>query len=163
MHESSIFAIFLHREPSAAMEPADSVSIKMHAGLEGDHYSLERPDHEPDQEVTLIEWEAVEGAVKESGIPLSIAECRRNLVTKGVRLNPLVGQEFEIGDVRLKGIRLCHPCSHLQGLTRPGVLDSLKNRGGLRAQVLAGGTISVGDAITIPTATSSELVTEHAG
>ena len=167
MSDSSIFAIFLHRQPSGVMVPVESVLAKIGAGLESDRYALERSDHEPDQEVTLIEWEAVDAAVRESGIPLTIAESRRNLVTRGVRLNPLVGQEFGIGGVRLKGIRLCHPCSHLQALTRPGVLKALKNRGGLRAQVLEGGTIHVGDHVTIPATssldTSSESASEHAG
>ena len=98
-------------------------------------------------EVTLIECEAVESATRESGVSLTTAESRRNLVTRGVRLNPLVGQEFEVGGVRLRGIRLCHPCGHLEALTRPGVLKALANRGGLRAQVLEGGTIRVGDRI----------------
>ena len=162
MSDSSISAIFLHRDRAGVMESVESVTARIGRGLEGDRYSIERPDHEADQEVTLIESEAVEAAVSETGIPLTIAESRRNLVTRGVRLNPLVGQEFEVGGVRLKGIRLCHPCSHLQDLTRPGVLKALVNRGGLRAQVVASGTIHVGDQITVP-ATSPSSVSEHAG
>ncbi len=153
MSESCVVAIFVHREPAGAMVPVDSVPAKVGSGLEGDLYfqvnGSDKTEDGPSEEVTLIESEAVEAAVSESGLPLTIAESRRNLVTKGVRLNPLVGQEFTVGGVRLKGIRLCHPCSHLQKLTRPGVLKALKNRGGLRAQVIVGGTIRVGDRLTI--------------
>lgn len=154
MSNSSVVAIFLHKKPAAVMVPVESVTAKVGGGLEGDIYfrDEESPQTEdsPSQEVTLIESEAVENAVSETGIPLTIAESRRNVVTKGIRLNPLVGKEFQVGEVRLKGIRLCHPCSHLQKLTRPGVLKALTNRGGLRAQVIEGGTIHVGDRLSVP-------------
>ena len=151
MTEASVVAIFLHRHKKRPMDPVESVRAEAGAGLEGDTY-YEDPGSKADQsggdrEVTLIECEAVESATRESGVPLTTAESRRNLVTRGVRLNPLVGQEFEVGGVRLRGIRLCHPCGHLEALTRPGVLKALANRGGLRAQVVEGGTIRVGDRI----------------
>jgi len=59
----------------------------------------------------------------------------------------LVGRDFQVGEVRLRGVRLCEPCSHLEGLTREGVLTGLVHRGGLRADIISGGTIRVGDAI----------------
>lgn len=153
MNEAAVVAIFLHRQRALPMGSVESVRVEAGAGLEGDTY-FRGPGSKADRsggdrEVTLIESEAVEAAARESGVPLTTAESRRNLVTRGVRLNPLVGQEFVVGGVRLRGIRLCHPCGHLESLTRPGVLKSLKNRGGLRAEVVEGGTIRVGDRVAV--------------
>ena len=74
-------------------------------------------------------------------------ETRRNVVTRGIALNHLVGKRFRVGEVLLQGIRLCEPCDHLESLTRPGVRQALLHRGGLRAQILEGGVIRVGDPI----------------
>ena len=153
MNDAAVVAIFLHRQSVLPMDSVESVRVQAGARLEGDAYfrgpgsTADRSGG--DREVTLIESEAVEAATRESGVPLTTAESRRNLVTRGVRLNPLVGQEFVVGGVRLRGIRLCHPCDHLESLTRPGVLKSLKNRGGLRAEVVEGGTIRVGDRVAV--------------
>jgi MOSC domain-containing protein YiiM len=68
---------------------------------------------------------------------------------KGVGLNELVGREFQVGDVRLRGQRLCQPCDHLESLTRPGVKAAYRDRAGLRAQILIGGVIRVGDLISV--------------
>jgi MOSC domain-containing protein YiiM len=72
---------------------------------------------------------------------------RRNIVTRGVPLKHLVGQQFRVGDVTLRGLRLCEPCAHLERLSHPGVREALIHRGGLRAQILTDGTIRVGDSI----------------
>ena len=78
---------------------------------------------------------------------LTPAESRRNVATRGIDLNALVGREFRIGPVRAFGQRLCEPCVHLQRLTRPGVVAGLVHKGGLRADLLSGGEIRVGDRI----------------
>jgi MOSC domain-containing protein YiiM len=70
---------------------------------------------------------------------------RRQVVVRGVRVNDLIGKRFRIGDVECLGVEICEPCLHLQGLTRPGIINDLVHRGGLRADFLPGGTISVGD------------------
>ena len=90
------------------------------------------------------------GAV-EYEITLEPAQARRNLVTRGVPLNHLIGREFAVGDVVLRGLRLCEPCGHLEKLTIKGIEKSLRHRGGLRAQVVQGGVLRSGDTIT-PTA-----------
>jgi len=121
-------------------------------GLEGDRYFnasgtySDRPG--PAREITLIESEAIEAMARDNELAISPGDARRNVVTRGVALNHLVGREFVVGGVWLRGIRLCEPCSHLEGLTRRGVLAGLIHRGGLRAQILRGGEIRVGDAIT---------------
>jgi MOSC domain-containing protein YiiM len=81
------------------------------------------------------------------GIKVTAAETRRNIATTGVPLNHLVDREFSVGEVRLRGTRLCEPCKYLEGLTRPGVMGGLVHRGGVRAQILNEGVIRVGDVI----------------
>ncbi|MER5931834.1 MOSC domain-containing protein [Streptomyces sp. NPDC002054] len=98
-------------------------------------------------DVTLIEAEALEALAREHGITLTPAECRRNLVCREIRLNPLVDQEFQIGAVILRGLKLSEPCARLEQLVRPGLIRGLLHRGGLRAEVVRGGTIRVGDRI----------------
>jgi len=120
-------------------------------GLEGDRYFEAAgtfSDHPGDgRDVTLIELEALEALRAETGIELSPADSRRNLVTCGVPLNHLVGRELRVGEVVLRGTRLCEPCAHLARLTDPGVLPGLVHRGGLRADLVRGGVIKAGDPI----------------
>jgi hypothetical protein len=97
-------------------------------------------------QLTLIEAEALEALAAE-GIAISWEQARRNVVTRGVGLNTLVGRRFLIGDVECVGRRLAEPCSHLQRLAPQGILAGLVHRGGLRADILAGGTIRVGDLV----------------
>ena len=119
-------------------------------GLEGDRYAAgigTFSERLGKRDVTLIESEALEAYTRESGQKLSAAEARRNLLTQGVRLNDLVGREFQVGTVRLRGLRLSEPCTHLMRLTRPGTLRGLVHRGGLVAEVLCDGELAVGDKI----------------
>ena len=138
---------------SAAKEPMRAVEQVVAipgAGLEGDRYALRQGTFfkpEPDFELTLIEAEAIEAARRDYHLELGPGNARRNLVTRGVPLNHLVGREFRIGGVRLRGLRLCEPCDHLQQLTGQSVIKGLRHRGGLRAQILTPGTIRVGDQV----------------
>ena len=120
-------------------------------GIEGDRYYHAKGTFSDrvgrDGEVTLIELEAIEALVREGGVDLDPGDARRNIVTRGAPLNHLVGREFLVGGTRLRGMRLCEPCSHLEKLTRPGVIKGLIHRGGLRAEILVGGEIRVGDRV----------------
>jgi MOSC domain-containing protein YiiM len=120
-------------------------------GLEGDRYFNHTGTYSKksgaDREVTLIEVEAIEALAREYKIALEPGAARRNIVTRGVPLNHLVGREFRVGDVTLRGLRLCEPCAHLERLSHSGVREALIHRGGLRAQILTDGTIRVGDSI----------------
>ncbi|MFD0342161.1 MOSC domain-containing protein [Streptomyces sp. NPDC127117] len=98
-------------------------------------------------DVTLIEAETLDALALEYGITLTPAECRRNLVCRDIRLNPLVDQEFQVGTVILRGLRLSEPCARLEQLVRPGLIRGLLHRGGLRAEVIRGGTIRVNDRV----------------
>src|SRR5215218_7587861 len=97
--------------------------------------------------LTLIEAEALEGLLEDTGIELSAAESRRQVLTRGVRLNDLVGRRFSVGEVECVGEEWCEPCSHLQAMTQPGVLRGLVHRDGLRADIVSGGRIAVGDRV----------------
>ena len=120
-------------------------------GLEGDRYFKQAGTYSNNpgsgHDVTLVEIEAIESLKRNHGIELGPGESRRNIVTRGVSLNHLVGRDFKVGAVTLRGVRLCEPCSHLEGLSRKGVQDALIHRGGLRAEIVSGGSIRVGDPI----------------
>jgi MOSC domain-containing protein YiiM len=130
--------------------PSPVQSVEAHAGkgLEGNRYYFDdgaKP--KPGQALTLIAAEALEGLAAEHGIELSAAESRRNVLTRGIDLNALVGKRFRVGSVECEGVELCEPCSGLQKLTQPGVIKGLLHRGGLNADILSDGVISVGDEV----------------
>ncbi len=136
------------REPMRAVQQAEAIPG---VGLEGDRYANRQGTFykpEPDFELTLIEAEAIEALGREYGVELAPGDARRNVVTRGVPLNHLVGREFRIGAVKIRGIRLCEPCDHLQRLTGHPVIKGLRHRGGLRAQILSQGAIRVADLVS---------------
>jgi MOSC domain-containing protein YiiM len=146
-----VAGIFLGPVATKPMQAVTEVRAVAGRGLEGDRY-FERTGTYSDtpgsgREVTLIESEAVASAGRDDGLDLAPGDARRNIVTAGVPLNHLVGREFLVGEVRLRGMRLCEPCAHLARLTRRPVVKSLTHRGGLRAEIVAGGTIREGDPI----------------
>jgi MOSC domain-containing protein YiiM len=114
-------------------------------GLEGDRKTSD--NNAPDRQLTLIESEAIEALRRELDLSLLPGDARRQVVTRGVPLNHLVGREFRIGAVRARGLRLCEPCEHLASLTQPKVLPGLVHRGGLRAEILTAGVIRAGDEV----------------
>lgn len=127
------------------MLPVAHVRAIVGAGLEGDRYCT---NGDPTKQITLTEAEALEASARDYGVELKNDETRRNVLTRGVALNHLVGREFRVGPVRLRGLKLCEPCGHLQSLTGKEMIKLLRHRGGLRAEILEGGVIKVGDAIT---------------
>ena len=146
--------ILIAASPAADMESRPSVRAEPGKGLEGDRYfagvgTFSPPSRKPDYELTLIEQENVELFAAEPGLRFTSVLARRNLVTKGIRLNSLVGQEFFVGEVHIRGIRLCEPCAHLAKRSFPEILKGLVHKGGLRAQILSAGTIRVGDPILL--------------
>ena len=121
-------------------------------GLKGDRYFRKTGSFSKTpgsgREVTLIEMEAVEALKREYQIAIDAAQARRNIVTQGIALNHLIDRQFAVGEVVLRGTRLCDPCSHLEKLTIKGVMRGLIHRGGLRADVVRGGIIRVGDVVS---------------
>jgi MOSC domain-containing protein YiiM len=114
-------------------------------GLEGNRYFY---DEAPSgRALTLIAVEAIEAFRDETGIPLTAAESRRNVLTRGIDLNALVGKRFRVGDVECVGVELCEPCAHLESVTHPGVVKGMVHRAGLNADILTDGEIAVGDPV----------------
>ena len=150
MFEGTVVSINIAPEAEAPMQSVSEARAVPGRGLEGDRYfdqkgTFSKP--QPDRELTLIEAEAIEALKRELGVDYGLSDSRRNVVTRGVPLNHLVGREFWIGDVKARGLKLCEPCSHLQRLSHPKVLPGLVHRGGLRAQILTEGTIRVAESI----------------
>jgi MOSC domain-containing protein YiiM len=152
MPNGTVESIHIASDAAQATQSLEQVVAIPGEGLEGDRYALKTGtfyEPRPDYELTLIEAEAVEALEREDKVKIDAGEARRNIVTRNVPLNHLVGKEFEIGEVRIRGIRLCEPCDHLQKLTGKKVLKGLIHRGGLRAQILTKGTIRVGDSVKV--------------
>jgi len=137
-------------EPMLSIDQAHAVPGK---GLEGDRYYLGTGHFSgnggPSYELTLIEVEAIEALKRDYNFELLPKDARRNIVTTGVPLNHLVQREFLIGEVLVRGRRLCEPCFHLAQLTHYTALSGLIHRGGLRAQILTEGIIHIGDTIRL--------------
>jgi MOSC domain-containing protein YiiM len=135
----TVEGITLVKDASGAIERVDAVHAEAGAGLEGDYHG----------DLTLIAAEALEGLREDTGIELAGHVTRRNVLTRGIDLNALVGQRFSVGSVEAVGVELAEPCTKLRRLSgEPGVLRGLVHRGGLRADVLRDGRIAVGDAIS---------------
>jgi uncharacterized protein YcbX len=122
-------------------------------GIDGDRYFLgtgtfSPTARKPSQEVTLVEVEEVERFNLLCGADRRPEDLRRNLVIQAMKLNDLVGHRFAIGSVIFEGIRLCEPCSYLAGITQAEVLRELVHRAGLRAAIIHGGTVRVGDDVS---------------
>lgn len=153
MWNGKLEGIYISPQKGADMQPLEQVRAVPGKGLEGDRYFQEaeaRPDeHDPENEVTLIEAEAYDALCRDYGLDLDPGTSRRNLVTRGTPLNHLVDRTFRVGEITLLGIELCEPCNHLVKLSgRREILPALVHRGGLRARILTGGAIRLGDAIS---------------
>lgn len=151
MFKGTVVSIHIAPAAEAAMQAVDEVRAVPGQGLEGDRYfnqtgTFSRP--QPDRELTLIESEAIEAFSVGVGVQLDQGFSRRNIVTRGVPLNHLVDREFLIGEVRVRGLRLCEPCKHLAKVAHSAVLPGLVHRGGLRAQILTAGTIFAGAVVS---------------
>ena len=122
-------------------------------GLAGDRYATGTgrysADAKVDRHITLIEAEEIEALDARTRIALAAGETRRNVTTRGIRLNELVGRRFRIGAVECEGTRLCEPCAYLADLLGRPVLEPLVHRAGLRARILADGEIALGDEVVV--------------
>lgn len=152
MAEATVEGIFIAPAGEAPLSAVDAVEAIAGVGLQGDRYAKRAGTYSskqgPKRQVTLIEGEALDAAERDYEIALPPGATRRNIVTRGIALNHLLGREFSVGPARLRGVTLCEPCMHMEGLSGvPGVRLALIHRGGLNAEILDGGTIRVGDHI----------------
>lgn len=141
--------IFVSDKAKRLPVAVDSARVVAGRGIEGDRYFLGKGSFShwrgTGRALTLVEAEALED------VGLGFAASRRNVVVRGVDLNALVGVRFKVGPVSCMGRRLCEPCKHLERLEGDGLMRALAGRGGLRADVLSDGIISVGDAVVVDT------------
>lgn len=144
--------IFVRQSSVGPQTELEQIEVVTGAGIKGDRY-FDRHE-EPGQNITLIEAEEIESFVAEYSRPNDLSISNRNLVTRGVRLNELVGREFMVGDIRLRGIKLCEPCLDLGNslaspeLSAARVVKRLLHKAGLRADVLSSGSVMRGAKIT---------------
>ena len=137
----TVEAIHLGAEGVVELWAVDEVRAVAGQGLEGDRH-FHAQGAPPGQALTLVSAESVED------VGLAPGGSRRQLTVRGVELNELVGKRFRVGEVECLGVELCEPCSHLEGLTRPGIVKELVHRAGINADIITGGVIRVGDAVT---------------
>jgi MOSC domain-containing protein YiiM len=147
--EGRVVGIFLTAEHGELPEGVERARALAGKGLEGNRYFFADGNAPDGRALTLIASEALDAFEQDTNIVLSAAETRRNVLTRGIDVNALVGKRFRIGDVQCLGIELCEPCTHLQSMTQPGVLNGLVHRAGLNADILSDGEISVGDSVTV--------------
>jgi MOSC domain-containing protein YiiM len=140
----TVLDVLLAPARGAAMISVAEVEAVAGRGLIGD-YRSETLGLDPDKALTLIEYENIHRFVEALGLPFSAEDARRNIITRGTRLNDLLGAEFRVGAVRVKALELCEPCSLLARRTHRAVLWGFKGKGGLRCQILESGMIRRGD------------------
>jgi len=140
-------AIFLSPDHGQLPAPVERVHARAGRGLEGNRYYWEDGTAPPGTAVTLIAAESVEAVANEGDVSVEPAATRRNVLTRGIDVNELVGKRFRIGNVECEGIELCEPCSLLAKRTHREVLKVLVGKGGLRARIISGGEIRVGDSV----------------
>jgi MOSC domain-containing protein YiiM len=144
-------------QPMRAIEAAEALAGQ---GLAGDRYALRTGFYShkigPDRHLTLLAAEQLEELAAE-GVHFTPGEHRRNIVTRGLDVDGLVDRTFFVGDVELRGVRPCPPCVHLEAVTgRPGLREAIGlHRGGLRTEVVRGGSVRIGDAISVLEAAES--------
>lgn len=148
-----VLELLISEEAGKTLQSNQTVQLKAGRGVVGDRYYLAQGTHskvlkdKPDVELTLIEQEEIKSFDDKTGLGYVGRDFRRNIVTEGIRLNDLVGKEFYIGKVRLKGIRLCEPCAYLSGLLGKEIMEHMIHKSGLRAEILTDGFIDLADSV----------------
>ena len=142
---ASVEHIFVAPGKGEPTRSVASVEALPDQGLRGDRYSLAKNRVAPDYQVTLIEIENIEGFTQATGLPLTPGMPRRNIVTRGVRLNDLCGKRFRVGSAVFEGLELCEPCALFAKVTYREALKFFVRKGGLRARIIEGGEVCVGD------------------
>jgi len=137
--------IFVAPARGAPVKAVAAVEALADQGLRGDRYTDAKLRRSPDYQVTLIELENIEAFSQATGLALTPEMPRRNIVTLGIRLNDLCGKRFSVGGAIFEGLEHCEPCSLFAKRTHSEVLKFFAAKGGLRARILSGGEVRVGD------------------
>ena len=143
---SQVFKIGIAIKNNKKIEEVDSIEVLANKGVVGDRHFDDYND--PYCQLSLIESENIDHYNIKYGLNISYINFRRNIVTKGIQLNELVGKKFKIGNVKVEGIDLCRPCRHLtEILSQNNILKEFLRKGGLRCQILSSSKITIGDKI----------------
>ena len=152
--KGNIEDILICKSGGGDLKSIETASLVPGKGIEGDRYFLkqgtfsEALEEKGDFEVTLIEIEEIDSFNQTTNLNYPPAVFRRNIVTKGIRLNDLVDREFKIDDTTLYGVRLCEPCAHLASILGDSIMVHMVHKAGLRAVVKKGGSVQRGSAIS---------------
>ena len=145
---SEVLKICISKNSGEEIQDLDTIEVLANKGIINDRYFNENNDQ--DIQITFIESENIDYVNEISSTSVPYIDFRRNIITKGIKLNKLVDKEFLIGNVKIKGHRLCNPCKYLQDkLNIENLVQKLVNIGGLRCEILTDGRISVKDKIKI--------------
>ena len=143
---SKVLKLGISSENNKAIKEVVSIEVLVNKGVIGDRHFKDFND--PYCQLSLIESENIDYYNLKYGLNIPYVNFRRNIVTKGIRLNELVGKKFKIGSVELEGVDLCRPCRHLtEVLNQNNILKEFIRKGGLRCQILSSSTIQIGDEI----------------
>ena len=143
-----VYKLGISTNNNQTISEVNSIKVLVNQGIVGDRHFNEFND--PYNQITLIESENIDYYNIKYGLNIPYKDFRRNIITKGINLNDLVGKRFKIGKVELEGIDLCRPCKHLSEiLDQDNIIKEFLRRGGLRCQILTSSTIEVGDKINV--------------
>ena len=143
-----VFKLGITKDNNKEIEEVNSIEVLANKGVVGDRHFDEYND--PYNQLTLIEAENIDYYNTKYGLGISYKDFRRNIVTKGIQLNDLIGKKLKIGDVEVEGVDLCRPCRHLnETLNQDNVLKEFLRKGGLRCQILTSSSINIGDKIKV--------------
>ena len=145
---SEVLKLGVTENSNQKIKEVKTINVLANKGIIGDRHFQEIND--PYNQISLIESESIDNYNIKFGLNISYIDFRRNIITKGVRLNDLVGKKFKVGAVALEGIDLCRPCKHLsENLNQNNIIKEFLKNGGLRCQILSSAKINVGDQIQL--------------
>jgi len=145
---SKVFKIGITKENNEIIEEVSSIEVLANKGVVGDRHFNEYND--PYNQITLIELENIDYYNNKYNLNIPYIDFRRNIVTKGIKLNDLINKKISVGDVKLEVIDLCRPCKHLQEkLNQNNIIKEFLRRGGIRCHILNSSQIKVGDNIKL--------------
>ena len=145
---SKVFKLGITSNNNKKIEEVETIEVLANKGIVGDRHFNNYND--PYCQLSLIEAENIDEYNLKFGLNIPYLDFRRNIITKGIKLNDLVGKKLSIGNVEVEGIDLCRPCRHLtEMLDQENILKEFLRKGGLRCQILSSSKIKVGDTIKV--------------
>ena len=145
---AKVFKLGIAAKNNQPIKEVNSIEVLANKGIVGDRHFNDFND--PYNQLSLIESENIDEYNIKFGLNIPYINFRRNIITKGIQLNDLIGKKLKVGNVELEGIELCRPCRHLtEMLNQKNILKEFMRKGGLRCQILSSSKISIGDKINL--------------